>query len=197
MTLRKRKILCKSIILIVFQIFLCVLNVGSTKQRIKVEEMPRIINIYEDTEIYIEVSEKDDDMEVFLEAEQKVVEYLKKYDVEYAKPKKVVFGDIIPEYIYGCENDAIIYLDNERNKAEMLATLVHELLHLQNPVGFDSKTEFGTIGHNLTEAVVEKMTIEITNEADTKRTQLLNKWTSECIFQMLCKSFFNQNSNQR
>lgn len=171
------------------------MNVGSA-ERIKVQENSKIISISKETEIFIVVSEKSEDIEIFLEAEQSVQKYLEKYGFGYIEPDKVIFGDITPqEYIYGCEYNNVIYIDNTREKTEMLSTIVHELLHLQNPVGFDSKTKFGTIGHNLTEAVVEKMTIEITNQPDTKRTQLLNQWTTECTYQMMCKAFFEHRPN--
>lgn len=184
--MRKRVILCKSVMLF-FQI-LYLIFLGSSIQ-INAVEASKIVIISED--IYINISEQKDDREIFLEAEKSVKKYLEQYDVEYIKPDEIIFGDITPEYIYGCENNRKIYIDNTQSKDEIYSTSVHELLHLQNPNGFDSKTEFGTIiGHNLTEAVVEKITIEITNQSETERTKLLSKWTTDTTFQMLCEDFF-------
>lgn len=186
--MRKRVVLCKWLILF-FQI-LCLVGLQSNV-RISAQEASKILIISKDTGIYINVSEQKDDREIFLEAEKSVKKYLEQYDVEYINPDEIIFGDIAPEYIYGCEKNQKIYIDNKQSKDEIYSTIVHELLHLQNPNGFDSKTEFDTIiGHNLTEAVVEKMTIEITNQPETERTKLLSKWTTDTTFQMLCEDFF-------
>lgn len=197
MTLRKRKVLCKRFILRIIMILivqiLCIISVGSSGY-ITAGEINKNLRISEDSEIFITISDNYEDEETVSEAEKKVLKYLQKYDFEYKSPEQVIFGDITPDYIYGCEQDDVIYIDI-RSKNEMLSTIVHELLHLQNPVGFDSETEFGTIGHNLTEAVVEKMTIEITNQPETKRTQLLTTWTTECTYQMMCKAFFEHRPN--
>lgn len=150
------------------------------------------------TESYVEIlfdENKKTEMAIYEEAENLVKQYFEDYNIEFIAPEKVIFGKIIQNNIYGIQDKNSIYIDNTRTQEEIRATIVHELLHLQNPTGFDKQTHFGSIGHNLTEAVIEKITCELTGMPETKRVELLNLWTSKESYQILLQAFIYSQPN--
>lgn len=132
------------------------------------------------TEIKFEVCSVDEGSEEFIEAENLVKDFMGN---DYISPIAVNYVNIYSDTeIFGFQQYRCIYIKANMNREKIIQTMVHELLHLQNEVGFDITIDDVIIGHNFTEAVVEKITCILTSSSPTKRVQLLEKFTDSSEF---------------
>lgn len=134
------------------------------------------------TGISYDVCSTDEGSKEFLEAEKLVQNFM---GDKYIKPLEVKYVDIYSDAeIFGFQQYNRIYIQSNMSHEKTVEILVHELLHLQNEVGFDVTIDTNvTIGHNFTEAVVEKITCELTGSQPTKRIHLLEEYVdSSSIF---------------
>ncbi len=197
--MRKREVLCCCISNLIGLISCFTLLTSSTFAIYAGESSYEIIipDTNENTEMIVTESESklELDFKIYEEAEKIVKKFIEPYS-KYISPKKVFFGKIYSDEVYGFQVDKQIYVDDSREKSEILATIVHELLHLQNPIGFDTKIEVGCIiGHNLTEAVIESITCNLTGQPETKRVELLCSYTSNTTRQIMLEAFCRKNQS--
>lgn len=195
--MRKRSILCCCISNLIGLISYFTILCSSTSEIYAGEYSCKIMIPDTKEKIEITITETRDELEsdykIYEEAEQLVKEFIEPYS-KYISPKKVIFGKIYSDEVYGFQVDKKIYVDDSRTKSEILSTIVHELLHLQNPIGFDTTLKNECIvGHNLTEALVESITCTLTRQPETKRVELLYSYTNKTAYQIMIVSFCEKN----